>query len=105
MSNKELLNKVKQEFEERKAEINKNIHDWDYWELYMMYELCEWLETVVNEYKEYNKDLIEHIKTKDKPLSWMMRVLQNLEDDLWDSFGMNLDFEMRWEKNHTIHNA
>lgn len=102
MTNEQLLNKVQQEYEARKAEINKDLHDYNYYELYMLYELCEWLETLVNEYADLNKDLIEHLKTKNNPLDWLYEAMQDREDEMWDNIGMTMDYQMRWEKDHEV---
>lgn len=100
MTNEELLNKVKEEYETRKAEINKDLHDYNYWELYMKYELCEWLETIVNEFADDNEELIDHLKKQNNPLEWLYDVMLDREDDLWDEIGMAMDYQMRWEKEH-----
>lgn len=100
MTNKQLLNKVRKAYEERKAEINKDLHDYNYWELYMRYELCEWLETIVNEYADSYRELLEFLKSKNDPLEWLYSVMLDREDDLWDNIGMSMDYQMRWEKEH-----
>lgn len=43
MTNEELIKNVRRAYDKRKAEILKDMHDYNYWELYMRYELCEWL--------------------------------------------------------------
>lgn len=100
MTNEELLNKVKEEYETRKAEINKDLHDYNYWELYMKYELCEWLGTIVNEFADDNEELIDHLKKQNNPLEWLYDVMLDREDNLWDEIGMAMDYQMRWEKEH-----
>lgn len=100
MTNAELLNKVQQEYETRKAEINKNLHDYNYYELYMRYELCDWLETIIEEYAEENKDLIEFLKGKDNPLDWLYETMQDREDNTWSGISQLMDYQMRWEKDH-----
>lgn len=100
MTNKQLLNKVRKTYEERKAGINKDLHDYNYWELYMRYELCEWLETIVNEYADSYEELINYLKDKKDPLEWLYGVMLDREDDLWDNIGMSMDYQMKWEKEH-----
>ena len=100
MTNEELLYKVQKEYAERKAELNKDLHDYNYYELYMRYELCEWLETQVNEYAEEQKDFLEHLKTKKHPLDWLYNTMTKIEDETWNNIGDAMYYEMRWEKEH-----
>lgn len=100
MTNKQLLNKVRKAYEERKAQINKDLHDYNYYELYMRYELCEWLETIVNEYADSYAELIEYLKGKNDPLEWLYDVMLNREDSLWDELSDAMDYTMKWEKEH-----
>ena len=102
MTNEELLNKVNEEYKNRKAELNKDLHDYNYYELYMRYELCEWLETLVNEYAGLNEELIEFLKTKNNPLDWLYEAMLDREDEMWDNIGMTMDYNMRWEKDHEV---
>ena len=100
MTNEELLKNINNAYEKRKAEINKDLHDYNYWELYMRYELCEWLETIVNEYSEEYSELLDYLKKKTNPLEWLMGVMTNREDNLWDELSDAMDYQMKWEKQH-----
>jgi hypothetical protein len=102
MTNEQLMNKVRKEYEDRKAELNKDLHDYNYWELYMLYELSEWLDTIVREYPEdnNNKELLDFLKEQADPLGWLFNVMLDLEDDMWDSITNATYYQMRWEKEH-----
>ena len=100
MTNEELTKKVKRTYDKRKTELYKDIHDYNYYELYMRYELCEWLETIVNEYGDTYVELIEYLKGKNDPLEWLYDVMLNREDSLWDELSDAMDYTMKWEKEH-----
>lgn len=104
MTDIELLKNTRRAYDKRKAELYKDLHDYNYWELYMGYELCEWLETLINEYAEDNRTLLDYLKTKANPFEWLMEVMTDREDDMWDNIGMAMDYQMRWEKEHEINN-
>lgn len=100
MTNEELLKKVRREYDKRKAEINKDLHDYNYWELYIRYELCEWLDTVVNECADAMGELLEYLKTKKNPLEWLFNIMLEREDTIWDDMSDLMFYSMRWEKDH-----
>lgn len=100
MTNKGLLKNINNAYEKRKAEINKDLHDYNYWELYMRYELCEWLETIVNEYADSYEELINYLKQKNDPLEWLYGVMLDREESLWDEMSDAIDYQMKWEKQH-----
>lgn len=100
MNNEELLNNVRKAYETRKKEINKDLHDYNYWELYMKYELCEWLMVLVEDYAEDNREFIEYLKTKSNPLEWMYEIMLNREDKLWENISYEMGYQMRQEKEH-----
>lgn len=98
MTNEELIKKVSQEYQDKKAELSKDIKDWDYYTLYVMYELKEWLETIVNDLPEERAELIEFLKTKKNPLGYMFSLIFDYEDSLWDIFLEVIEGDMREEK-------
>lgn len=100
MTNEELIKNVRRAYDKRKAEILKDMHDYNYWELYMRYELCEWLETIVNEYADSYEDLINYLKSKNDPLEWLYGVMLDREDSLWDEMSDAMEYQMKWEKEH-----
>ena len=100
MTNEELIKNVRRAYDKRKAELYKDLHDYNYWELYMRYELCEWLETIVNEYSDSYKELIDYLKAEKDPLEWLFDVMLNREDSLWDELSDAMDYQMKWEKEH-----
>ena len=100
MTNKQLLNKARKAYEERKAEINKDLHDYNYWELYMRYALCEWLEELMCSHEEDYEELIEYLKSKNNPLDWLFQVMQKRESNLWDEISDVMDYQMKYEKEH-----
>lgn len=100
MTNEELIKNVRRAYDKRKAEILKDMHDYNYWELYMRYELCEWLETIVNEYADSYEELIDYLKQKNDPLEWLYDVMLDREDNIWDEMSDAMDYQMKWEKEH-----
>ena len=100
MTNEELIKNVRRAYDKRKAEILKDMHDYNYWELYMRYELCEWLETIVNEYADSYEELIDYLKQKSDPLEWLYAVMLDREDSIWDEMSDAMDYTMKWEKEH-----
>lgn len=100
MTNEELIKNVRRAYDRRKAEILKDMHDYNYWELYMRYELCEWLENIVNEYADSYEELIDYLKQKSDPLEWLYDVMLDREDNIWDEMSDAMDYQMKWEKEH-----
>ena len=100
MTNEELMNNVRKTYEKRKEEINKDLHDYNYWELYIRYELCEWLDTIIREYPDDNEELIEYLKTRHDPLGWLFDVMLDKEDEMWDGISNTTYYQMKWEKEH-----
>lgn len=100
MTNEELIKNVRRAYDKRKAEILKDMHDYNYWELYMRYELCEWLKTIVNEYADSYEELIGYLKQKNNPLEWLYAVMLDREDSIWDEMSDAMDYTMKWEKEH-----
>lgn len=100
MTNEELIKNVRRAYDKRKAEILKDMYDYKYWELYMRYELCEWLETIVGEYGDTYEELIDYLKSKNDPLEWLYGVMLDKEDSLWDEMSDAMDYQMKWEKEH-----
>lgn len=100
MTNEELMHKVRKEYAERKAEINKDLHDYNYYELYMRYELCEWLNTIVDEYAEEHQELLDYLKEQANPLDWLYNVMLDVEEEMWDRVLNDTFYTMKWEKQH-----
>lgn len=104
MTDQELIDKVRKEYEDYKTIIFKDLHDWDYYGLYVRYELCEWLETSINEYGKVYKELIEFLKQQKEPLEYMAEAIYDREDNFWDDIGQTMCYTMQWEKEHGDNN-
>ena len=100
MTNEELIKNVRRAYDKRKAEILKDIHDYNYYELYMRYELCEWLNTIVDEYAEEHQELLDYLKEQANPLDWLYNVMLDVEEEMWDRVLNDTFFTMKWEKQH-----
>jgi hypothetical protein len=96
---KDLMTKVWGEYTSRKVELNKDLHDFDYGELYLRYELCEWLDTIVREYADTYEELLDFLKQQNHPLDYMYNVMLEREDSMWDNIEDAMNYAI-WRQSY-----
>lgn len=92
---------MRAEFETYKKEVLKDPKDWQFGELYIKFELCEFINYMLEDYQEeIDKERLEWLCAKTAPLQYLYDIYSDRDDDLYDNFADLLDYNIKWEKDH-----
>lgn len=106
MSDEELLIRLDNAYEKRKAYLKEmgdgEFKDYDFGELYIRYELKEYIRMLVEDYGRDDdyRDILEYLKGKAEPLEWLYNIYGERENSLWDNTHDDIEYNMSWERRH-----
>lgn len=92
---------MRAEYETYKKEVLKDPKDWQFGELYIKYELCEFINYILEDYQEeIDKERLEWLCAKKAPLQYFYDIYSDRDDGLYDDLADLLGYNIKWEKDH-----
>ena len=93
---KALSDKWRAEFEKEKVERLKDLKDWHFYKLAVMYEICEWIE---QDYEFFEAEALEWLE-KYISLNKFFEMYCDRDENMWYDFRDVADDNYRWDKDY-----